>query len=82
MRSQTTVVQLRPRLASETVAAVYCAMSVRVFRRECPVRAINVGRESQPILRYDLNDLDDWINARKIGVVPSTAADWLERAGS
>jgi hypothetical protein len=29
-----------------------------------------------------VNDLDDWINARKSGHVAHTTADWLGRAGT
>ncbi len=72
-----------PRLVTRTEAARYCGLpSPQAFDRTCPVQAINIGSGEQPIWRYDLNEVDEWINACKSGEVPSANVDWLERAGS
>lgn len=69
------------RLVKQCGAAEYCGVSVAVFKRSCPVKPINLGHQT-PILRWDLVDLDFWINALKMGSHEGSASvHWLDRVG-
>jgi helix-turn-helix protein len=53
------------RLLTKTEAAEYCRVSVETFTRICPVRAIALQPGNPRLLRYDKNDLDEWIERLK-----------------
>ena len=69
------------RLLGQTTAAAYVGLSVKVFKRECDVKPILMGSNNR-ILRYDVRDLDSWIEKRKAGFNDNEPIDWLERVGS
>ncbi len=53
------------RLLSKAQAAKYCRLSKVVFLRICPVKPIDLGRGDPRLLRYDVCDLDAWIDDLK-----------------
>jgi hypothetical protein len=65
-------------LLDRSQAAAYCGISLAVFSARCPVRPLAMG-PGKRLERYDIRDLDDWIDrlgAR--GAAPETV-DWLEK---
>lgn len=47
-------------------AARYCAVSVTTFERICDVQPVLLSQFSSRLKRYDIRDIDAWIEARKI----------------
>lgn len=56
------------RLLTKSQAAQYCGLSVQTFGVTCPVRPIALG-EGVRMHRYDVRDIDKWIDSFKAGVV-------------
>jgi hypothetical protein len=52
------------RLFTKAEAAHYCCRNVKAFEAECPVRPIRMANGE---LRYDVQDLDTWIDSLKNG---------------
>lgn len=53
------------RLLKKAQAAAYCGVSASAFARACPVAPISMappGRRNDRLLRYDVRDLDRWID--------------------
>jgi hypothetical protein len=50
------------RMLSETEGAIYCGRPVKRFKVECPVSPIVLANGDR---RYDVRDLDKWIDALK-----------------
>jgi hypothetical protein len=73
------------RLLTKADAAEYCRVSVPTFDRVCPVRPVELEPGNPRLLRYDVRDLDIWIDDMKTGTngaPPSTdlaADDYLAR---
>ena len=65
---------MEPRLVNQQAAAAYCGVSIAIFKREIRIQGIRLGT----IIRYDLRDLDAWIDARKHDR-PLTQDDYLSR---
>ena len=61
---------ITPRLLTRQQAASYCGVSVDTFNATCPVAAIAVGH-GRRLERYDMVDLDEWIERMKRGAVPA-----------
>ncbi len=55
-----------PRLLTKSQAATYCGLSVSTFGAVCPVRPIALG-EGVRMHRYDVRDVDVWIESFKSG---------------
>jgi hypothetical protein len=53
------------RLLTKAEAAKYCMLSVSAFIRLCPVRPLSLGSDDPRLLRYDVRDLDQWIDDMK-----------------
>ena len=68
-----------PRLLTKTEAAAYCGVSAPIFSEVCAVVPISLG-EGVRLRRWDIRDLDEWID-RKAGRSPplTPAEDWPER---
>jgi predicted DNA-binding transcriptional regulator AlpA len=68
------------RLVTLKQAADYCGMSPPIFRRLCPVRPI---RFSERLIRYDLVDIDRWIDDMHPKTVnhETTTEYWLAKFG-
>lgn len=55
---------IEKRMLNEVEAAAYCGMPAKHFKAACPVQPVQLGAN---LLRYDKRDLDQWIDAEKIG---------------
>jgi predicted DNA-binding transcriptional regulator AlpA len=64
------------RLVTLTDAARYCGVSAPVLRGVCPVRPISLG-PGKRLERFDLHDLDAWIDTLKGDNDNLTTADAL-----
>lgn len=54
------------RLLGKKEAATYCGISPSTFTKVCSVRPVILGRDNQSLRRFDIRDLDAWIDSRKI----------------
>ena len=70
-----------PRLLSKSAAATYCGISVAIFDRLQPARPIRLERGHERLDRYDIVDLDRWIDSLK-GSPSQSVEKWLERLGT
>lgn len=68
-----------PRLLKRQQAAAYCGVSVPTFAANCPVSPIAMG-VGKRLERYDIRDLDDWIEVLK-GGNSDDRTDWLSLLG-
>jgi len=66
MTGRKLVSELR-RLLTKTEAAEYCRLSLATFNRLCPVQPVDLGSGNVRLLRYDMRDLDNWIEELKNG---------------
>jgi hypothetical protein len=66
----------RRRLLTRTQAAAYSGLCVRSFTAVCPVTPIALG-DGKRWERFDVRELDGWINSLKSGQGASTTADVL-----
>ena len=66
---------ITPRLLTCPQAAVYCGLSAAAFNACCPVPAVSLGADRR-LLRYDLHQLDAWID-KMGGKQFSGSKDWL-----
>lgn len=71
---------IAPRLLTRDQAAAYCSVSQPTFEACCPVRPVSLGG-SKRLDRYDVRDLDAWIDGLRAGPVEKTAEDWLATLG-
>lgn len=67
------------RLLTKTQAARYCGLSVQAFGSVCPVRAIALGVGPR-MERYDIIELDSWIDGLRNSGKPVRTADALLEA--
>jgi hypothetical protein len=56
---------IQPRLLNKQEAARYIGFSVSVFDRICDARPIALGDGNPRLNRYDIHDLDDWVERNK-----------------
>jgi predicted DNA-binding transcriptional regulator AlpA len=66
----------RARLINLAEAAAYCGVSTPVYARLCPVRPISLG-PGKRLERFDVRDLDAWIDGLKGDNDNLTTADSL-----
>lgn len=64
------------RLLTKSQAAAYCGLSLPSFNSVCPVRAIALGVGVR-MERYDIRDVDAWIDSLRPGEAPLRTADSL-----
>lgn len=76
--AQTTlnVVFIPKRMLTKTEAAAHCGRPVKRFEIECPVRPIEFENGD---IRYDLHDLDAWLDSLKSGHDQSDLATIVDR---
>ena len=77
-------IRLPPRLLNKKEAARYCGISEPIFDRICNVLPIALQGDGGRLRRYDLADLDDWIDQKKRANKNSrelTADEWVQRLG-
>ncbi|WP_028753674.1 helix-turn-helix transcriptional regulator [Rhizobium leucaenae] len=65
-----------PRLLTKSQAAQYCGLSAATFGGTCPVRPISLGVGVR-MQRYDVRDIDKWIDSFKAGTASRSLADEL-----
>lgn len=70
------IVMTPRRLLTKAEAAQMCNMSGIAFDRLCPVRAVDLGDGK---VRYDVRDLDDWIDGVKSSTPTESDDAILER---
>ena len=63
------------RLLTKAQAARYCSLSIATFTRICPMRPINLGYSDPRLIRYDVHDLDRWIDELKSKIKASDESD-------
>jgi len=63
-------VNVAPRLLNQTQAAAYCGVSPSIFRQACPVKPVLL---LDRIPRYDIRNLDAWIDSLGGSVASETA---------
>lgn len=54
------------RLLNGKEAASYCGVSPSTFTRVCDVRPVMLGRDNESLRRFDIRDLDAWIESKKV----------------
>jgi hypothetical protein len=69
---------IEPRLLDRSQAAAYCGISLAVFTARCPVRPLAMG-QGKRLERYDIRDLDEWIDSLGARGASSGNMDWLEK---
>ena len=72
-----------PRLLSKADAAAYLGISAAVFDQICDIRPVELADGRERLRRFDVTDLDRWIDQRK-GVGPESGRPidhFLERLG-
>jgi hypothetical protein len=69
---------IEPRLLDRSQAAAYCGISLAVFTVRCPVRPLPMGKGKR-LERYDIRDLDEWIDRLGARSASPEAVDWLEK---
>jgi hypothetical protein len=69
---------LTPRLLTKGDAAAYCRMSFQTFQQVCPVSPIAFGKGKR-LIRYDVRDVDEWLDRLRGDGAPSSADGWLGR---
>lgn len=72
------IVSAPPRMMTKAEAAEYCARSVKRFEIECPISPIKFPNGD---LRWDVRDVDNWIDSLKAGFVSETVDDIVGRLG-
>ncbi len=66
------------RMLTASEAAHHCGRPLKRFRIECPVTPIAFENGDR---RWDIRDLDDWLDSLKDGIDSSDADDIVARLG-
>jgi hypothetical protein len=77
---QTTInlITIPKRILTEAEAASHCGRSVKRFGIECPVKPIRFPNGDE---RYDIQDLDAWLDSLKAGHQDVDVESIVERLG-
>lgn len=67
------------RLINQADAARYCGVSVTTFVRICCVAPVRLCSRNHRLQRYDVFDLDNWIESKKSGNDNQVEVDVRER---
>jgi hypothetical protein len=70
------VIVVPKRMLTKTEAACHCGRPVRRFEVECPVRPIRFQNGHE---RYDIRDLDEWLDSLKTGHDNSDVESIIEK---
>lgn len=81
------IIQTKPesdaprRLLNGKEAAFYCGVSPSTFTRICDVGPVMLGRDNESLKRFDIRDLDAWIESKKVANQnePTSKADLIDR---
>lgn len=68
------------RLLSRKEAAQYCSICTTTFDRVCKIRPVLLGDYSSKLKRYDIRDIDAWIESKKVANsnVPRSKQDIID----
>lgn len=69
---------LSRRMLTDSEAAHHCGRPMKRFKVECPVRAVEFPNGD---LRWDIRDLDAWLDSLKVGGRVDDADDIVARLG-
>ena len=69
---------ISPRLLTRQQAATYCGVSIGVFNTACPVQAVALSSDKRSE-RYDVHQLDEWIDRLRTGEAKTSPQSWLDR---
>lgn len=64
------------RMLTKTESAAHCGRSVKRFEAECPVQPVQFPNGD---LRWDICDLDAWLDAFKSGAIGVATEEILKR---
>ncbi|TQV80365.1 hypothetical protein [Denitrobaculum tricleocarpae] len=64
------------RLLKTSEAARYCGMALAKFKRDCPASPIEFAQNQ---IRYDVKDLDKWIDGLKLATDENSDEYWLSK---
>jgi hypothetical protein len=67
---------LQKRMLTKSEAAEHCGRSVKRFEIECPVQSIRFANGDA---RWDVRDLDSWIDSLKAGFVDRDSDTILDK---
>ena len=70
---------LSKRMLTKSEAAEHCGRSVKRFEIECPVPSVRFANGD---IRWDVRDLDAWIDSLKTGLSEPNAEASVEKLGS
>ena len=80
MSSTTLQINVVPkRMLKQSEAATHCGRSATRFKIECPVQPVRFPNGD---LRYDVRDLDPWLDSLKAGVGDHDADAIVARLGA
>jgi hypothetical protein len=80
MSSATLQIRVLPkRMLDKKEAAHHCGRPQKRFEAECPVQPVRFPNGD---IRYDVNDLNAWIDSLKIGADNADADAIIERLGA
>ena len=54
-----------PRLLTRGDAAAYCSVSVPAFERICGIAPVSLAKNNPRLERFDIRDIDAWIESKK-----------------
>ena len=70
---------LQKRMLTKSEAAEHCGRSAKRFEIECPVQSVRFANGD---VRWDVRDLDAWIDSLKAGLVDRDSDAIVDRLGS
>jgi hypothetical protein len=69
---------LQKRMLTKSEAAEHCGRSIKRFEIECPVQSVRFANGD---CRWDVRDLDAWIDSLKVGVFDRGSEEIVSRLG-
>jgi hypothetical protein len=66
------------RMLDKKEAAAYCGRSLKRFEAECPVKPVCFANGD---LRYDMRELDAWLDSMKAGAANDDVEAIIEKLG-
>jgi hypothetical protein len=69
---------LQKRMLTKNEAADHCGRSVKRFEIECPVQSVRFANGDR---RWDVRDLDAWIDSLKVGFSDNDSQTIVDRLG-
>ena len=69
---------LQKRMLTKSEAAEHCGRSAKRFEIECPVQSVRFANGD---VRWDVRDLDAWIDSLKVGFVDRDSDAIVDKLG-